>query len=561
MNEELKADNNDVNNEHGKLELNLANLEYKKKSTLVMKTASFLTKSLSRYSSMKNSTYKQDKGFIQNHITFSELIQNNISTNPKSESSSNLNEKNTFGDKFVNDIHKIQKTANGLIEELKANSLKLSLQINCRQHLGNKLKSKSTCQMNILKLAPITVKEKDKDNIFLTINKNSIKGINDKVDQSDNDKEKEKDKDKCKDKENDKDTKDKNVNQPEKVEEVVVKVNNFNRKRKLQLTQREIFKKSQKVYFIPIKLAQAKGSFSDFELQVSAISDQLKLLYSNLPKLKSEFLNTTNFLKAFDNLQHKEKTKYNKLLEDTIVIMVNVVPKLLKKLYNSLDQIVYCKLPQLKEEEKKAISNEDECLIINVKLFHEVSTYFSACIEIFEVIKTKKAILSFTRDEYFAIKVHLDYLRFDVNNLISTAKTYIDKYYNDEKLISNFEVGCELKPKNISMNSYDIFDRIFQAEKASLKANSNAKVREINAILDQENKGFKSSSAPKAIEKDKQPYYLNYYNSLLNKPVVSVVMKYYTKETRDQIIANRIVERFRHNQLNELLASKEQANY
>lgn len=521
------------------------NEEYQKRNSLVAQTPTFLIKSISRFCSMKNVTFKQDKFINQNVNTVSEFIQNNISTNPKSECSINLIDKNTFGDKFANDIQKLQETTNDLIEELKANNLKLSLQCNYRQRLSSKNKSSSSHQMKILKLVPITFTEKEDHNVIDKSKPNE----KEQIENLSNAKEKEKNKDKEKESII---NKNKNMSFKEE-EEKVVKVNTFERIRKLHSSQTEIMRKSQKVYFIPIKLVQAKGSFQDFELQVSAISDQLKLIFSNNQKLKSEYLYTSNFMKAFNNLRQNEKTKYNILLEDTITIMISVVPKILKKLYYSLDQIIYCKLPEPLEEEKKVINSEDECLILNVKLFNEVSTYFSACIEIFEAIKTKKTILSFKQNEYFIIKVYLDFLRFNANNLITTAKTFIDKYYNDKQLISNFEVGCELKPKKRLINYYDIFDRIFQGERASLKTNSNAKVREIKAVLDKGKTRFQASSSTKTI--DKQPYYLNYYNSLLNKPLINVLMKYYNKETREKIIANRIIERYRHNELNELLSA------
>lgn len=311
----------------------------------------------------------------------------------------------------------------------------------------------------------------------------------------------------------------------------------FKRKRLFQLTEEEVKKKSRKVYFIPLALLNAQNYIRDTGLQISAITDQLKLILLNVNQLNTEILFSSNFMKAFMILSNKQKTQFNSLIEETTALFVIIQPKILKRIHTSLDQILYCDIPNIKEEQSKPVASEDECLVLNLKWFKSVTTYFMACIEIFQVMKNKVTHMLFVPNEFFTIKVSLDLLRYDTNYLIVTGRHYIEKYYNDKEMISRFEEGIENIDK-LDQGHYVNHAQIDNGKKSKMRIlkGIKAKLNKINAALD----GERTVDLPNKKTKKKL---MLIKESLLNLPVVNDIFNYYDKDTREKIIAQRVCQR------------------
>ena len=141
----------------------------------------------------------------------------------------------------------------------------------------------------------------------------------------------------------------------------------------------------------------------DTNIQMANISDKINLLLDNLSYFKTNYMYNGTLLKTFDNLDGILKAEFNSNIEETCFLIVKIIPILLNKFYDSLEQILYTPIPDFEEEIKKHYKTEKDCLNLNYKFLNNVSNYFTGCIEVFKVLKKKI-------DGYkFSIKDYINY--------------------------------------------------------------------------------------------------------------------------------------------------------
>ena len=294
---------------------------------------------------------------------------------------------------------------------------------------------------------------------------------------------------------------------------------------------------------MPSYLKQSQLSKTSAKIQLATIIDKSILILDNISYFKSQYMFTGNFQKAFKNLNPKQKASFNKTMEDICTILMKLPPLLMKHFYDSLDQILYCAIPDLTEECKKKISNEDECMKENYKVFIDVSNYYTGCVEVFKILTKKISGMKYNRNTYFNITLLLDIARFNSSSLISFAKNYIEKMKEDIKMLNNVEENLHLKKKKKIYQHDDINERLRSKDKKRI-VNENEKLGRIIAALNMEKErvvDFKDLD---------NKYYLK--ESLLNLSVITNMMGYIDKPIREKIIAQRVVERYKENELNSL---------
>lgn len=313
------------------------------------------------------------------------------------------------------------------------------------------------------------------------------------------------------------------------------------RKRKFHLSEKYIFRKYQNVYYMPLSLMRSQNKIKDSTLQLSAISDQLKLIKANIQEFEMESFYSTKFTKAFKISNEKEKQKYNILLEETSVLLIVIQPKILQKIYTSLDQILYCRFPCLNEESTKQATNEDECLILNKKLFNKTTIYFNSCVEVFNIIQSQVYLIQFKYKQYFLLKVYLDLLRYNLTTLILVAKRFIDNYLLDEEMLNRFEESCELKEKTEKKSKNLVKSKL--KKNNDLTDNINTKIKKICTILDFNKKSAKTQEIAKETKFHPNT---SLKTSLLNLPLITEIMKYYDLKTKQMITAQRLKEHYQN---------------
>ena len=334
--------------------------------------------------------------------------------------------------------------------------------------------------------------------------------------------------------------------------------------RSFDLPLTEIQKNAFTIYSVPSFLKQSQLSHTSPSIQLSTIIDKSLLILDNITYFKSTYMFSGNFQRAFRNLTLHQKATFNKTIEDTCSLLMKLPPLLMKHIYDSLDQILYCAIPNLHDESKKRISNEDECMKENYKVFIEVTNYYMGCVEVFKIVTKKIRGMKFNRNTYCNISLLLDTARYNTSSLNSFANTYIDKMKEDLKLLNTLEENLHLKKKkrmnrsnsNSNSNSSssskgnDFLERCRNKDQQKLMR-ENEKRNRITAALNMEKKERKHVSdcgnSNYHISCSSKKYYLQ--KSLLNLNVITELMNYIDKPIRERIIAQRVVERYKENEL------------
>ena len=311
---------------------------------------------------------------------------------------------------------------------------------------------------------------------------------------------------------------------------------------------------ANKIYDLPNALLGLNSYEKEPEIQLKYIFNKIKLIQDNIKYFKSNYMIKKNFRLAFISMENPIKAIFNYFLEELCVILIRIIPQLLKSFYNSLDQLLFIKIPGIDDEMQKKPSNEIECLKFNISFFNKVTDYFSACVDIFNVIQKQIAEFQYTNNEFQPLNNNLDLARYNCTRLISMADSYIEKYKNDENVLKKFEIGLNLKKKKYKDIQIDDFERFHKRRKIKFN-NDIIKIDRINSALNIDAKGKKKDIA---VNEDKNK--INKNPSILNSTLIKEMMKYFEKNIKAKIISQQVIERFKTKELKKLRNIEEKNN-
>ena len=256
--------------------------------------------------------------------------------------------------------------------------------------------------------------------------------------------------------------------------------------------------------------------------KINIIKDKINLIFDNLSYFNTNFINKKIFKEAFFNLEEKIKGKFNKSIEIFCGLLIEICPYLIGNFNDSINEILYIKKPDLKENLKLKIENENLCLEINLKLLNDVYEYFSGIFEIFNIIQKKVIDFNYNENDFYIINLNLDIARFYSSFFYICAQNYINKFERDKKILNNMEIGLKLKKYN-SRN--EILKLDFNKEIEEKK-----KLNRINNVLNNE------------IE-NKNKFKIKKQKSILNSSILLNLMKYIKTKDKNKIISNIILNR------------------
>ena len=203
---------------------------------------------------------------------------------------------------------------------------------------------------------------------------------------------------------------------------------------------------------------------------------------------------------------------------------------LLGDFYEKRQEILYCKLPNIKEYRNTIVKNEDDCLQKNLTIFNEISKYFEICVKVFGILREKVCGKKFNKKKYLYLNSLLDICRYNSTGIISYARTLVENYneYNnffshkvEYKHFLNDKIG-EVSEKDVVTWEHKKLTRIVHAIDLKKKYNDKSFL--------ENNKGKVNHLKQK---------------SILNSKEIEHMMNNLTKSAREKIISQRIVERFK----------------
>ena len=274
------------------------------------------------------------------------------------------------------------------------------------------------------------------------------------------------------------------------------------------------------------------------EMQMNDIFNKIKLILDNIDYFKVNFFNNGNFYLAFDYMENNVKAEFNLTIEELCFLLIETVPKLLRKFYESLDRFLYVKIPNIEDEMEKNPKNEKECLEFNCYFLNSVSLYFLGCFEVLKEIKKRIDYFQFKNNEFLVIDNYLDLARFNISKINSMAEIYIEKMKKDEKILEKMEMGLGIRKKK-KFVSEDIFERIHKRYTQNFK--EEMKLERINSTLNLKNNSYLNDEKRNKFILMRRAQNLN----LLNQPVIISLMKYLKDNIKSQIISQKVFERFK----------------
>ena len=185
------------------------------------------------------------------------------------------------------------------------------------------------------------------------------------------------------------------------------------------------------------------------KLQLNDIVNKLNLVLDNIEYFKSNYMHKGIFYSAFDNMRNKQKAEFNSVIEETCVLLIKIVPKLLKQFYENLDKLLYVNIPDINQEMEKNPENEKECLNFNYTFFNIVSFYFYACVDILKEIKKRIEYFKYTYSEYIILNKYINLARYNTSKINSIAQINILKTMKDKEILEKFEIGLGIKEKKM----------------------------------------------------------------------------------------------------------------
>ena len=301
---------------------------------------------------------------------------------------------------------------------------------------------------------------------------------------------------------------------------------------------------SKKIYDAPYILQKVNIFLKQPEVQLKSIYNKLKLLLNNIQYFYNNFLIKREFRHAFINMENPVKAHFNMIIEEVCILVVKLIPLILKEFYFSLSQLLFINIPQINEEMEKTPSNEIECLKYNIHFFQKVKDYYSACVDIYNVIQKQIAEFKFSPNEFTALNNILDLARYNSSNLISMANTQIEKTKNDDDIFNNFEIGLNIKKKKYYEKESG-FERFHKRRKMKL-LDDKEKINRIKSALNIGTKDLHNQFIVKLNNKE------NENQSILNSYLIKDMMNYFTPEIKQKIISQQVIERFKKLELERL---------
>ena len=314
--------------------------------------------------------------------------------------------------------------------------------------------------------------------------------------------------------------------------------------------------KSYVVSYIPrwhfknqlINIKASKEVIESLDFQKNIFSDEILILLDNLSDYKKKFIMDEGLCYYFYNTSLKNQRTLNKLLEETIGLMIEICYLLLNEYSNELDKFIANIQERPNVNDDKFVENENEEFKINIKKFVDCSNFVKVCFDCYEniLLYDKECLLK--AKQFYKIMQFLQRARLNTGELKYMTENLFNNFNKDDKIVNKFmndmkEYRNKKKFKNIPntkkkiSNNYDFYN--YKGPVILKETQELNKIKRLNIALD------------KDFSQNKQNYHPKHLN--FNSRLVNGLLKYATKNFRAQILSERIIQRFKEKEREENL--------
>ena len=325
-----------------------------------------------------------------------------------------------------------------------------------------------------------------------------------------------------------------------------------------------------------IKTRFEKDTITNPLLQKKLIDDELVLLFDNMKLFQSKFIVNKTLNRDYEKLlSNKSKKIINILLEETIGLFIEISYLLLNNYSTDIEKYISNPIARKTKQSVKKVDNEKKEFKINITNIYESYIFLKVCYETYKIILNTKKDFYINKNNFEILFQYLDRARFDLSKICSELNIlYQEPNQDDKKLIDR----CM---NRIKKNHIKIFNALKSEDKSNNKNSQfNSKSFSRTKFLKYFNNKYKSKidchqkfglfnsgidsfnyNGPKKLKLNEQQLVnvkinkafggnsrnlkLKHFPKFdINSRLVNNLMKYATNKFKNDIISERIRQRF-----------------
>ena len=325
-----------------------------------------------------------------------------------------------------------------------------------------------------------------------------------------------------------------------------------------------------------IKTRFEKDTITNPLLQKKLIDDELVLLFDNMKLFQSKFIVNKTLNRDYEKLlSNKSKKVINILLEETIGLFIEISYLLLNNYSTDIEKYISNPIARKTKQSVKKVDNEKKEFKINITNIYESYIFLKVCYETYKIILNTKKDFYINKNNFEILFQYLDRARFDLSKMCSELNIlYQEPNQDDKKLIDR----CM---NRIKKNHIKIFNALKSEDKSNNKNSQfNSKSFSRTKFLKYFNNKYKSKidchqkfglfnsgidsfnyNGPKKLKLNEQQLVnvrinkafggnsrnlkLKHFPKFdINSRLVNNLMKYATNKFKNDIISERIRQRF-----------------
>ena len=325
-----------------------------------------------------------------------------------------------------------------------------------------------------------------------------------------------------------------------------------------------------------IKTRFEKDTITNPLLQKKLIDDELVLLFDNMKLFQSKFIVNKTLNRDYEKLlSNKSKKVINILLEETIGLFIEISYLLLNNYSTDIEKYISNPIARKTKQSVKKVDNEKKEFKINITNIYESYIFLKVCYETYKIILNTKKDFYINKNNFEILFQYLDRARFDLSKICSELNIlYQEPNQDDKKLIDS----CM---NRIKKNHIKIFNALKSEDKSNNKNSQfNSKSFSRTKFLKYFNNKYKSKidchqkfglfnsgidsfnyNGPKKLKLNEQQLVnvrinkafggnsrnlkLKHFPKFdINSRLVNNLMKYATNKFKNDIISERIRQRF-----------------
>ena len=172
----------------------------------------------------------------------------------------------------------------------------------------------------------------------------------------------------------------------------------------------------------------------DHDFQIGFITDQIKVLLDSIQYFRFSILNTNDSSILFNNFAFNKQAEFNKLLEETCGLVIEICTIILADFYEHMPKFVAIQIPNPNLLKDKKTFNEFNNYLQNCEILSNCFTFLKSCLEVYEILTKQVNDMYLLKNKFCIIQQYLSRARFNVSNLIFIMKNAKKGYDYDQKV-------------------------------------------------------------------------------------------------------------------------------